>query len=716
MSRLVIVESPAKAHTIEKILGPGYTVRSSMGHVRDLPSSKEAVDVENGFRAEYEVIPKKREVVAKLRAAAKHAEEILLAADPDREGEAICWHLADELRRVKKPVRRITFNEITREGVLRGLAHPRDIDEALVNAQQARRVLDRLVGYRISPLLWRAVGPGLSAGRVQSVAVRLICEREEEIRRFVPEEYWTITASLLSAAGEPFEARLFRIGEDKAEFHNYGFRMDEARAQAIVEDAKQQAFVVTSVTQKQRRQSPSPPYITSTLQQEAARKLRMSTERTMQVAQGLYEGVEIGTDTVGLITYMRTDSTRVADEAVHAVRTYIRDEYGSPYLPQRPNRYRSRKGAQDAHEAIRPTDVRRTPDAVRGHLTAEQHRLYDLIWKRFVASQMEAAVLDTTTVDVGAGRYTFRATGAVLRFDGFRKVYLESREDEEGELEERQLPALREGEALRLRALSPRQHFTEPPPRFTEALLVKELEERGIGRPSTYAAIISTIQKRGYVLREKGRFAPTDVGELVTAMLVRSFPDILDVAFTANMESELDEIEEGKRDWIAMMHAFYGPFTKALAHAAERMYEAKKTAEQVTDDVCNECGRPMAVRWGRYGRFLGCTGYPDCTNTRPLNGAAAPPTEPAATGVACPECHKGELVERTSRRGRTFFGCSSYPACKFVVWDRPVAESPCPDCHAPFVTLKTLKRGQFYVCYRKECGYRAEAPPSADSA
>ncbi|MBM3216350.1 type I DNA topoisomerase [Candidatus Poribacteria bacterium] len=713
--RLVIVESPAKATTIHKILGNDYVVKATRGHVRDLPRKKLGVDIEQGFEPEYEVIEGKSKVLSELRAAAKASDDILLAADPDREGEAICWHVAHELRSTKKPIHRIEFQEITADAVRRAVADARDINQQLVDAQQARRVLDRLVGYQISPMLWRHVGKGLSAGRVQSVAVRLICDRENEIRAFRPEEYWTITATLADREDVTFDTKLFRIGDEKPEFGTYGFGIDSSRAESIADNARQQSFVVKEVTQKQRKQSPAPPFTTSTLQQEASRKLSMTVARTMGVAQTLYQGVDIGSDVTGLITYMRTDSTRVAEEALSVARAFIREAYGKELVPSQTRRFASRKGAQDAHEAIRPTDPRRTPDSLRGHLGDAEYKLYDLIWKRFIASQMADAIMDTSTIDIAAGPYTFRATGSVLRFAGFRTVYLETDEDTANDSDDRQpLPDVKAGDKLSLLDLLPRQHFTEPPPRYTEASLVKALEVQGIGRPSTYAAIISTIQDRNYVRKERGRFFPTDTGEVVTRMLIASFPNILDVQFTANMESELDAVEEGKRDWIELMREFYGPFTTALDGAPDRMYAVRKQMETVTQETCDQCGRPMARKWGRFGFFLGCSGYPDCANTAQLPGTGPSPSQPVDTGVKCPDCGGGTLLQRTSRRGKVFFGCSTYPKCNFAAWDPPLAGVPCPECGAPFLTVRRTKTRQYNLCYRKECGYKSEPTPPTD--
>lgn len=713
--RLVIVESPAKASTIEKILGEDYTVQASMGHVRDLPRSKESVDVDNDFEPVYEVIADKKKVVSALRKAAKAADEIILAADPDREGEAICWHLAEELKSTKRPIRRVTFNEITPDAIREAMDNPRDIDQARVDAQQARRVLDRLVGYRISPLLWRNVQKGLSAGRVQSVAVRLVSQREDEIRAFNPEEYWAVAATVAGDADMKFAARLYRIGEEKPGFGSYGFGIDGARAEEVAADLREQSFVVDSVKKRQQKQTPRPPFITSTLQQEAARRMGMTARSTMSVAQQLYEG-DADRDLVGLITYMRTDSVRVSDDAISEAREFIGERYGADYVPAKPRVYKTKKNAQDAHEAIRPTSVARTPESLKGTLTAEQLKLYDIIWKRFVASQVADAMLDVTTIDIHAGDYRLRASGSIVRFPGFRDVFMETVEETSSpsaalEDDKKQpLPDVQDGETLNLHELTPGQHFTEPPPRYSEASLIRELEERGIGRPSTYASIVSTILSRKYVERISSRFHPTDVGEMVTKMLVRSFPDILDIDFTAKMESDLDEVEEGSRDWVGMMKEFYGPFTVALEGAADKMYEEKKSIEELTDKVCEECGKFMSLKWGRYGKFLGCSGYPECKTTQPLDGKKA--AEPVKTGVSCPECDTGELLERTSRRGKTFYGCSEYPTCKTAVWDPPVDGMPCPECEAPFLTHRVTKTRHYYLCYRREeCGYKSAMEP-----
>jgi DNA topoisomerase I len=713
--RLVIVESPAKASTIEKILGEDYTVAASMGHVRDLPRSKESVDVDNGFTPVYEVIKDKKKVISSLRKAAKASDEIVLAADPDREGEAICWHLAEELKDTGKPIRRVTFNEITPDAINAAMQAPRDIDQDRVDAQQARRVLDRLVGYRISPLLWRNLRPGLSAGRVQSVAVRLVCAREDEIRAFNPEEYWTVNATVDGDAKMKFDARLYRIGEDKPGFGSYGFGIDQARADEVATALRQESLVVDSVKKRAQKQSPKAPFITSTLQQEAARRLRTTARQTMAIAQQLYEG-DPDRDLVGLITYMRTDSVRVSDDAVAEARTFIEGRYGADFVPAEPRVFKTKKNAQDAHEAIRPTSVERTPESLNGTLSDEQLKLYDIVWKRFVASQVSDAVLDLTTIDIHAGEYKLRASGSIVRFAGFRDVFMETVEEGASasaaaeEDTKQTLPDVQDGEDLALHDLAPGQHFTQPPPRYSEASLIRELEERGIGRPSTYAAIVSTIVTRQYVDRISARFHPTDVGEMVTKMLISAFPNILDIDFTAKMEADLDAVEEGTVDWVEMMTEFYAPFVEALDGAADKMYEEKKNVEEITDKECEECAKPMSIKWGRYGKFLGCTGYPDCKTTQPLDGKK--PAEPIKTGVSCPECDGGELLERKSRRGKTFFGCSDYPTCKTAVWDPPVNGMPCPECEAPFLTHRVTKTRHYYLCYRRdECGYKSPYEP-----
>ena len=754
---LVVVESPAKAKTIKKILGKDYIVESSVGHIRDLPKKDLGVDIENAFEPKYVLIRGKGKVVKSLQSEARKVDNIYLAADPDREGEAICWHLAEELKKTKKPIYRITYNEITQSAILEAIKDPGDIDMALVDAQQARRVLDRLIGWQISPILWRSVKPGLSAGRVQSVAVRLICEREAEIEAFKPEEYWTLTATLTPTELEHlFPAKLNKIGTKKGEINNYGFRIDETRAKELAADAKTHNYIVEKVQKRERKQKPVPPFITSTLQQEASRKLRFTAKRTMLVAQQLYEGLEIrGEGSIGLITYMRTDSTRVAQEALQAARSYIETTYGGEYLPNRAVNYRSKRGAQDAHEAIRPTLPLRTPAELKPYLNDEQSRLYELIWMRFIASQMKPTVLDATTIDIKAGTYLFRATGSIVKFDGFRRIYMEGKDDPvanapESEEENLNLPVVKVGDSLDLRKLVPKQHFTQPPPRYNEATLVKMLEAKEIGRPSTYASILSTIQDRGYIAKERGRLSPTDVGRLVNELLIHGFPTIVDVEFTAKMEEQLDTIADGEVKWVQTLEQFYPDFQTALSEAPDKMYQARKAMEEQSDETCEKCGGNMIVKWGRYGRFLGCANYPECQNIKRLTADDTPTAEPEPTDTPCDKCGEpmvirvsragakflscstypkcknakpvpmgidcpeadcdGYLGERRSRRGKIFYGCSNYPKCEFSTWDKPVPE-PCPKCNAPFLLEKTRKeKGSEAVitslaCFTSECDY-----------
>ncbi len=752
---LVIVESPAKAKTLSKYLGRDYQVKASVGHVVDLPKSKLGVDIENDFAAEYAVIHGKHAILQEIKQAAKDKEAIYLAPDPDREGEAIAWHIAQKLGHPKRAnVRRVLFNEITKKAVLEALEQPRDLDQHLFEAQQARRVLDRLVGYRLSPLLWQKVRRGLSAGRVQSVAVRIIVEREREIRAFVPEEYWTVDARLEGGQPPAFLARLAEVDGRRVDKQ---LRLDtKDTVDEILRGLDGAAWTVTKVDKKERRRHPTPPFITSRLQQEASRKLGFQPSRTMRIAQRLYEGVELGAEgAVGLITYMRTDSTRVSAEAITAVREYIPQRYGAAYLPADPNFYRSKKDAQDAHEAIRPTSMQWDPDRVAPYLEREALALYTLIWNRFVASQMAPAVYDATAVDIEAARSRFRATGQVLKFDGFIRVYTEGQDDRvaaDDENAEGQLPPLAEGQVLALRELLPEQHFTQPPPRFTQATLIKELEEKGIGRPSTYASIMGTILNKEYVVEdEQKRLRPTELGMLVTDLLVESFPDVLNVEFTAGMEDELDLIEEGREHWVAAMRRFWTPFAKDLERAEVEMRDVKREERptdlacekcgkpmvikwgrrgeflactgypecrtttnftrdedgtirpvepEITDRTCDDCGRPMQIRFGRFGKFLGCSGYPECKSVQPL-------FKPVPTGIACLVCGEGELFERRSKRGNPFFSCNRYPTCTFAAWDPPVME-PCPRCSAPFVTEKQTKRsGTVRRCAREGCGWQA---------
>jgi DNA topoisomerase-1 len=800
---LVIVESPAKAKTIQKYLGAGYEVEASLGHIKDLPKKSLGVDLDNEFATEYEVIPGKEKVIARLKKLAKSAETIYLAPDPDREGEAIAAHLAEELggervdgQKLKKGapvvnIRRVTFNEITKKAVQDAFLHPRDIDRNLVDAQQTRRVLDRLVGYQVSPLLWDKVRRGLSAGRVQTVALRLIVEREREIKAFVKEEYWTIGAHLMGPKPPQFTANFVGIGDEKTPIPN-GEEAEKLRAALETAD-----WSVRSVDKRERRRNAAAPFTTSKLQQDSSRKLRFSVKRTMMIAQRLYEGIDLGDEgTVGLITYMRTDSTRVSNDAIAEVREHIAKEYGKEFLPENPNAFKSKKDTQDAHEAIRPTSASRNPEEIKQYLQEDEFKVYKLIWQRFIASQMNQAVFDQTTVEIdaksGGVDYHFRVTGSVLKFEGFLKVYEESKDnkDEEDEALKHKLPALTEGQKLTLKALDTEQHFTEPPPRFNEASLVKELEERGIGRPSTYSAIISTIQERQYVQKVGGKFSPTEIGLVVTDLLVENFKDIFDLQYTARLEEELDEIEDGKEQWKNALAEFYAKFEKDL-HYAEKHMENVKRMEKPTDEKCERCGSPLVIKWGkhgsfyacssydktdpnsctftkenpidlpdldsadlqetaqeeycencgrpmvlkrgRFGQFMACTGYPDCKTTRRLDQAKKVPDIPLdekcpqcgrnllirhgrfgefvscsgypdckyvkqnLIGVKCPDCKDGDIAEKKARRGNFFYGCTNYPKCEFTSAFKPVAE-PCPVCKSPYLLEKTLKDGIFLVC------------------
>ena len=843
---LVIVESPAKAKTIQKYLGKDFIVEASIGHVKDLPKSTLGVDVNNDFQTDYVIIPGKEAVMAKLKRLARTADMIYLAPDPDREGEAIAAHLAEELggeamnakakpkakakaksKSKKKKgdveaasveavpdenavaafprIRRVTFNEITQKAVRAAFEHPRDIDRDLVDAQQTRRVLDRLVGYQVSPLLWDKVRRGLSAGRVQTVALRLIVEREREVKAFQKVEYWTIDAELLGGTPPPFAARFLGKGEEKVEIHN----SEEAeKLRAAMEAAE---WVVRSVDKKERRRNAAPPFTTSKLQQDSSRKLRFSVKRTMVIAQRLYEGIELGEEgSVGLITYMRTDSNQVSADALQEVREYIGGEYGTKYLPGSPNAYKEKKAAQAAHEAIRPTVAARHPELVKPYLKEDEYKVYKLIWQRFVASQMNPAVFDQTTVDIqaknGDETFRFRVTGSVMKFDGFLKVYEESKEgkDEEDEELKHPLPPVEAGQKLTLQALTAEQHFTEPPPRFNEASLVKELEESGIGRPSTYSAILSTILERQYVLKVEGRFAPTEIGFVVTDLLVENFADIFDVKYTARLEEELDEIEEGKQKWTDALAEFYKKFLKDLNYAQTHMENIKRM-EKPTDEKCERCGAPLIIKWGkhgsfyacstydkknkesctftkenpinlsdldttdvaetkeefcdncgrvmvlkrgRFGQFMACTLYPDCKTTRQLDQGQRVPdipleekcpqcgrnllikhgrfgefttcsgypeckyVKPNYIGVKCPECKTGDLVQKKARTGSVFYSCLTYPECKFASSNKPIAEK-CPECGSEYLVEKNLKAGPVIACPNKACDYERAMPASA---
>lgn len=718
--KLVIVESPAKAKTINKYLGHDYVVKASMGHVRDLPKKRLGVDVKRGFAAEYEVLATRKKVLDELKSAAKDAPAIYLAADPDREGEAICWHLSEELgSRARKRVRRVVFNEITKRAVEQAFESPGEIDPKKVDAQQTRRILDRLVGYKVSPILWDKVRRGLSAGRVQSVALRLICEREREIRAFVAEEYWTVVAHLLGSSPPVFPANLLKKDGKNVEI---GSAEQAAQLRRELEAA---TFTVQKVQAKERRRYPVPPFITSKLQQEAFKKLRFSVKKTMQVAQRLYEGVELGPDgSVGLITYMRTDSPRVSDEALRAVRERIEASYGAEYLGEKPIFYKSKKGAQDAHEAIRPTYLDRDPESIKRYLGKDELALYKLIWNRFVASQILPAVYDETIVDIAAGPYLLRAKGSVLKFRGFLAVYEETPDEKrdekpreetlavdgtEPEDAARQLPPLAEGERLALQKLDTDQHFTQPPPRFSEASLVKELEENGIGRPSTYASIIATIERREYMEKREAKLYPTELGFLVTDLLVQHFQDIMNVEYTAAMELELDEIEEGTDNLLNTLNKFWKKFEKSLKLASKEMKDVK-AMEEKTDEVCDKCGSPMVIKWGRYGKFLACSNYPECKNTRQLagvDGEGAPELHETVASEVCPK-HSQPMVLKKGRFG-PFLACPSYPECKEtkrlvrgeggklqVEQLAPIDES-CPECGSP-LTWRRGRFGPFIAC------------------
>ncbi|MGI6384969.1 MAG: type I DNA topoisomerase [bacterium] len=694
MSRaLIIVESPAKIKTIKSFLGDKYVVKASMGHVMDLPSSKLGVDIEHNFAPAYEVIPEKKNVITDLKKSAQSASEVYLATDPDREGEAIAWHLARALE-LKDP-RRIQFNQITRSAVEEALKHPQDIDNSRVDAQQARRVLDRLVGYKLSPLLWKKVRKGLSAGRVQSVAVRMVVDREREITAFIPEEYWSIIATLAKEGHEEsFEARLHAADGKKID-NKKNKIADKAAMEAILAGLHDAVWQIANVTQKEQKRNPAPPFITSTLQQEAARKLGFSARRTMAVAQQLYEGIEMGeAGHVGLITYMRTDSTNVAPEAQQESRNCVMERFGKEYLPEKPPVYRSRRGAQEAHEAIRPASVMRSPEDMKKWLSHDQIRLYDLIWKRFLASQMSPLILDGVTIDINVGSCIFRATGSTVKFPGFSRLYTEGADDSVDEEARRTLPAMKPGERLDCKGITPKQHFTQAPPRYTEATLIKTLEEKGIGRPSTYAPIIYTIQERGYVEQEEKRFRPTELGILVTDLLVQYFPAIMDTGFTARVEQDLDQIEEQGEDWHEVISAFYHPFETAL-HTAEKEAEKRRPTPVETEEVCEKCGRKMVIKEGRFGKFLACPGFPECRNTRPIR---------KTVGARCPrpEC-EGELVERKGKRSRIFHGCSRYPACDFVVWGRISTEHKCSRCGGPTAVKGSERKGLTYTCIDPGC-------------
>ncbi|QIK37289.1 type I DNA topoisomerase [Caldichromatium japonicum] len=759
---LVVVESPAKAKTIKKYLGPDFEVVASYGHVRDLIPKEGAVDPDNGFAMKYQVIERNERHVQTIAKKLKEAKALYLATDPDREGEAISWHLYELLKDRhqlgNKPVHRVVFNEITKRAVQEAIAHPRGISYDLVNAQQARRALDYLVGFNLSPLLWKKIRRGLSAGRVQSPALRLICEREAEIESFVQREYWTIEADA-AKEGRSFVARLIQFAGERLEQFSITHKARATEVVSALETAAQGGLIVEQVEHKQRKRHPAPPFITSTLQQEAARKLGFSAQRTMRVAQQLYEGVDIGSGAVGLITYMRTDSVNLAQESIAEIRDYIAERYGQAALPEGPRQYKTKaKNAQEAHEAIRPTSILRDPALLREHLTSDQFRLYELIWKRTLACQMASALINQVIVDLDAGAGNLlRATGSVIADPGFMRVYLEGRDDAQDadDDEERMLPEMQVGERVQLLAIRPEQHFTEPPPRYTEATLVKALEEYGIGRPSTYATIISTLQEREYVVLDKKRFVPTDVGRIVNRFLTEYFTNYVDYDFTARLEDDLDAVSRGEYEWIPLLERFWRPFKDLIDHTQAHVKRSEITQERI-DEPCPKCGGQLVIRLGRNGRFVGCSNYPTCDYTRSLDpeGADHPSAEvvegrtcpqcgsaleikggrygkfigcsaypkcnyieplerPEDTGVTCPQCSQGTLQKRRSRRGKVFYSCSTYPKCNYALWDEPIA-GPCPQCGWPVLTLKVTKRqGALRVCPRKECGYRA--PLEADA-
>ncbi len=696
MATLVIVESPAKAKTIQKYLGPGYEVVASMGHIRDLPKSLLGVDVKNDFKPRYVDIAGKSALIRHLKELAAQSSGVILATDPDREGEAISWHLAQLLKVDLDANNRVTFNEITKSGVQQGMKSPRKVDMDLVNAQQARRVLDRLVGYQISPFLWKKIRKGLSAGRVQSAAVSLVVDRENEIRAFVSEEYWTIDALLKAASTEaPFTAHLYSAGKGKIKIES------KEQAEAVLAEIRPATFTVSAVKNGVRNVSPAPPFITSTMQQEASRKLGFTSKRTMKAAQELYEGVELGDmGAMGLITYMRTDSLRVSEDARREGNEYIRQRYGERYLPEKARYYKSRKGAQDAHEAIRPSVPSLAPEQVKPFLTSDQYRLYKLVWERFIASLMANCVQDTCQVEIAAGKYVFKASGYRVRFDGYTTLYVESRDEEDKT--DGALPLLTVGQVLLLQDLQSAQHFTQPPARYNEATLIKAMEENGIGRPSTYAPTISTILTREYIEREGKALKPTALGEVTTQLMKEQFPEIVDTEFTANMEHQLDEVESGDCDWVKMLHTFYQGFEKTLAKAEESLSgERIPVPEETSEELCDKCGRHMVIKSGRFGKFLACPGYPDCKNTKPLINR---------TPGVCPKCG-GAVVAKKSKRGRVFYGCDQYPRCDFVTWNEPTAQT-CPKCGKTLFRKKGRSAGM--VCLAEDCGYEQAGRGKSD--
>jgi len=685
---LVIVESPTKARSLSKFLGSKYTVKASMGHVRDLPRSSLGIETDDGFQPKYITIRGKGEIIKDLKLAVKKVDHVLLAPDPDREGEAIAWHLREMLK-IKDTSCRVEFNEVTKQAVQKAIKTPREIDFNRVNSQQARRILDRLVGYNLSPLLWKKVKSGLSAGRVQSVAIRLICDRESEIESFVPEEYWTITVNFTQKDGASFDARLYKINNEKAVISN------KRQVDKIIKDLTGASYKVNRITAQEKTRYPSPPFTTSTLQQEAYHKLNYTARRTMGLVQQLYEGLDVGEKTpVGLVTYIRTDSTRVSESAQAEAGSFLKERFGQEFVSNFPKHTVQKGKIQDAHEAIRPTSIYREPETVKKYLSRDQYKLYKLIWSRFAASQMSPALIETTSVDLGTGIYLFRAAGSIIKFPGFMRVYIESAQDELKEFEVT-LPKLFEGDIFRSKSLAPKQHFTQPPPRYTDATLIKTLEEKGIGRPSTYAPIVDTILRRSYVNRFKKQFVPTELGKVVVDLLKNHFPNIIDVEFTAIIEEKLDKIEEGKLDWIKMLQEFYSPFRETVEIAAEKIEKVMLQEEQ-TEEKCVKCGRNMVIKFGRHGKFLACPGFPECRYLKPLV---------ASTGVSCPQC-EGELVMRQSKKGRRFFGCSRYPECNFVTWYEPSPEK-CPQCGGLMVSKENRSGHVQLSCVNSDCGFKS---------
>ncbi len=690
MSDLVIVESPSKAHTIKKYLGSGYEVLASKGHVRDLPVKRLGVDIKKDFEPKYEIMKDKTSLVEELKAAVKKCDNVYLATDPDREGEAISWHLAYILGLPLDSKNRIEFNEITKTGVANGMANPRSIDIDLVNAQQARRVLDRLVGYKLSPFISQKIRRGLSAGRVQSVALRIIVDRENEIRKFVPEEYWTVDAKFTpKGSRKTFPASLYAYNGEKLKITS------GEQAQKILSDLENASFTVTSVKHGTRRKQPAPPFITSTLQQDASRKLGFQSKRTMKVAQELYEGVTIsGIGATGLITYMRTDSLRISDEAKAEAKTFIEEKWGSKYLPKKPREFKSKSNAQDGHEAIRPSMVSLAPDRIKGDLSPDQYKLYKLIWERFLASQMAECIQKTTQADIDGNGYTFKASGYHVDFDGFTVLYVEGKDTEEEKAS--QLPPLEKGMEAKAKEIVPNQHFTQPPARYTEASLIKALEENGIGRPSTYSATITTIVGRDYVKRQNKTLYPTELGEAITTLMKEHFPKIVNVKFTAQMETELDEVEHGNEQWVELLHDFYGEFAETLKKAKDDMKDEKiELAEDKTDYICENCGKPMVYKYGRYGRFIACSGWPECKTVKKVV---------EKLGIPCPKCG-GDIIVRHTKRGKVFYGCGNYPKCTFASWSEPTEEK-CPNCGA--MLFKKDGKKPKLVCTAESCGYERE--------